>query len=139
MLIPIFYYLRVPSIQVSEAKKEVRDRHYEEEVARSAAGELQSKAGVMGADCAKQLRAAEALRAAIKQLSAASEVLAEARKLEDAAAARNVHTVSLEKQARVAQDKVRTLSSSVLHLWHLYTATRGILDATVTRTDSSSQ
>lgn len=93
---------------MSEAKKGVRDRHYEAEVERSATGELQAKAAVMSADCATQLRAADALRGAIKQLNAAAEVLKQARTLEDTAAACNVTTVNLEKQASVAQGKVQT-------------------------------
>lgn len=92
--------------QVSEAKKEVRDRTYEEEMEHSAAGELQSRADVMKADCATQLRAADALQAAIKQHNAASDVLARAKSLEDTAAGKNVVTVALQQQVDAAKSKV---------------------------------
>lgn len=94
-------------MQVSEARKEVRDRHYEAEVERSAIGELQANAEVMSIDYATQLRAADALRAAIKQLTAASVVLAHARTLEDTAASRNVTTHTLQQQTSVAKVKAR--------------------------------
>lgn len=77
----------------------------------SPADELQSRADVMKADCASQLRAADALRAAIKQHTAASVVLAQARTQEDAAAARNVTTVAVEQQATAAKGKVCCLSN----------------------------
>jgi hypothetical protein len=93
-------------LQVSEARRELRDCEYEAEVEHNAKCELQSKADVMRGDCATQLRAADALRGAIAQRRAASEVLAQARTLEDVAAARNVTTVILQNQAAAAKCKV---------------------------------
>lgn len=95
--------------QVSEARKDLRDYQYEAEAERSAADELEARADVMKADCATQLRAADALLAAIKQHNAASEVLAQARALENMAASQNVTTIAIEQQAKGAKAKVCSL------------------------------